>query len=446
MASTGAMPALSGLVGRERECALIDELLDRALAGEGARWWCGEAPGSARPRCLSVAAKRAAERMLVLGATGVQAESDLAFAGLYGLVRPILDKLDDVPSVQRAALAGALGLGPSIEADRLLVSAALLGLLAAAAEEQPVLCVVDDAQWLDRPSADALVFVARRLRPISSSCCSARGRARRTASRRRACRRFTWTVWTTNRPECSCHGAPARWRSCGSRARACRGRREPAGAARAAGGAVGGTARRRGGASGDDSVDPAASGRVPRADRAAPRTLAGRAADRCRGGHRGRGDDRARARAGTASRLALDAAERPDLIRSSGGRIVFRHPLVRSALLDGATLNERQLAHMALADALAGEENADRRVWHQAMATLSPDEEVAAALEASARRAEAARGSCLGGKRAAAGRRAEHRREAARAQDCGGGSGGVARRPARSGAGGGRARAAVGRQ
>ena len=94
-------------------------------------------------------------------------------------------------------------------------------------------------------------------------------------------------------------------------------------------------------------------------------------------------------RAATGLRLpsdALDAGQRAALIRVTGTTITFRHPLVRSALSQSATLSQRQQAHAALADALAGEENTDRRVWHQAMATLTGDEEVAAALEASARR------------------------------------------------------------
>ncbi len=86
---------------------------------------------------------------------------------------------------------------------------------------------------------------------------------------------------------------------------------------------------------------------------------------------------------------ALDPAETVDLIRTSGGTIAFRHPLVRSALYDGATMSQRQRVHAALAAVLAGEEHADRRVWHQAMSTLTTDEEVAAALEASARRSQA---------------------------------------------------------
>src|SRR5262249_8625291 len=85
---------------------------------------------------------------------------------------------------------------------------------------------------------------------------------------------------------------------------------------------------------------------------------------------------------------ALDPAEAAGLIRIVGQTITFRHPLVRSALYQGATHSQRQRGHAALASAFSGDDNVDRRVWHQAMATLTGDEEVAAALEASARRAE----------------------------------------------------------
>ena len=110
--------------------------------------------------------------MTVLRVTGVEAESDLAFAGLFGLLEADPRPLGELPATHSAALEGALGLAPSADADRLLVSAAVLGLIAAASEHQPVVCVVDDAHWLDKPSADALVFTARRLRAERLRCCS----------------------------------------------------------------------------------------------------------------------------------------------------------------------------------------------------------------------------------------------------------------------------------
>jgi DNA-binding CsgD family transcriptional regulator len=112
---------------------------------------------------LEHAAARA-DGMELLTTAGVEAEADLAFAGLYGLLRPILGRLSELPELQAKALAGALGLAPSTGSERFLASAAVLGLLAEAAEERPVLCLVEDAHWLDTPSADALVFAARRLR------------------------------------------------------------------------------------------------------------------------------------------------------------------------------------------------------------------------------------------------------------------------------------------
>jgi AAA ATPase domain len=157
-----AQPRGIELIGRERECAALQQLLQAATAGQsGALVVRGEA-GIGKTTLLDHAVDQA-QAMTVLWATGVQAESDLAFAGLHGLLRPILGQLDDLPSTQSTALQGALGLAPSSGDNRFLVSAAVLSLLAAAADARPVLCVIDDAQWLDVPSADALVFAARRL-------------------------------------------------------------------------------------------------------------------------------------------------------------------------------------------------------------------------------------------------------------------------------------------
>ncbi|HKR72045.1 MAG TPA: ATP-binding protein [Streptosporangiaceae bacterium] len=163
MAGSGPQQPTVPLLGRERECAIIDALLDEAdREVSGALVLRGEA-GIGKSALLGYAVGQAVS-MTVLTITGVEAEADLAFAGLYGLLRPILEHLGELPDTQSRALAGALGLAPSANPDRLLISAAVLGLLAAAAENRPVLCVIDDAQWVDRPSVDALVFTARRLR------------------------------------------------------------------------------------------------------------------------------------------------------------------------------------------------------------------------------------------------------------------------------------------
>src|SRR5215218_5736648 len=150
------------LVGRDHECAAIDRLLEAATRGESSCLvFRGEA-GTGKTALLRHAAQRGRARR-VLRTTGVEVESDLAFAGLYGLLRPIVEKLGELPETQADALAGALGLAPSVGSDRLLVSAATLSLLAAAADQRPVLCLIDDAQFLDAASAEALVFSARRL-------------------------------------------------------------------------------------------------------------------------------------------------------------------------------------------------------------------------------------------------------------------------------------------
>src|SRR6516162_1204614 len=163
MASPGLQPSAVQLLGRERECAVIDRALADAGDGAGGALVVRGEPGIGKSALLDYARQRAAP-MAVLSAAGVEAESDLAFAGLHELLRPVLGYLGELPDIQSRALAGALGIAPSTHADRLLISAAVLGVLAAAAEDRPTLCVVDDAQWLDRPSADALVFTARRLR------------------------------------------------------------------------------------------------------------------------------------------------------------------------------------------------------------------------------------------------------------------------------------------
>jgi AAA ATPase-like protein len=162
MAGWGLQQMAARPPGREQACAVIDRLLAGARAGAAGTLVVRGEPGIGKSALLSYA-RQQAPPMQVLSASGTEAESDLAFAGLHELLRPVLGYLGELPGTQSRALAGALGLAPSAQPDRLLIGAAVLGLLAAAAEDKPTLCVVDDAHWLDRPSADALVFAARRL-------------------------------------------------------------------------------------------------------------------------------------------------------------------------------------------------------------------------------------------------------------------------------------------
>ncbi len=387
-----ATPDSGALVGREGECAVIDGLLEASARGESSCIVLRGEAGSGKTALLEYAESRGSGSK-VLRTTGVEAESDLAFGGLYGLLRPIVGKLGELPETQAAALSGALGLAPSAGSERLLVSAGALSLLAAAADDGPLICLIDDAQFLDVASADALVFSARRL--------AAEPVAMVFAAREGAGRPFAGPglpelvveglgpdaaaqLLTVSTPEAT---DPVReWLL-----------------AEAAG-------------------NPLALLELPNALSAAQ--LQGRAAlpetahltSRLRSAFVQR-SDRLPAETQTALLIAavddtgevagvvaaageaglpadaLDSAERAGLLRVVGGRtIVFRHPLVRSALLESATDSQRRGAHAALAAALSGDEHADRRAWHKALATLSTDEEASAALEASAHRCEARAG------------------------------------------------------
>ena len=150
------------LRGRETECATLVALLDEVRTG-GSRvvTLTGEA-GIGKTALLEYAGQRAAG-FVVLRAVGVESEMELAFAALHQLCAPVLDRIGRLPVPQRDALQTAFGLIRSPPPERFLVGLALHTLLAQAANERPLLCVVDDAQWLDRASAQALAFVARRV-------------------------------------------------------------------------------------------------------------------------------------------------------------------------------------------------------------------------------------------------------------------------------------------
>ncbi|HSO51665.1 MAG TPA: ATP-binding protein, partial [Actinomycetes bacterium] len=151
------------LLGRHAECAAIDRLLAEAVERRsGALVVRGEV-GVGKSALLAYAADRAGEKLRVLWGAGVESESELAFAALHQLVWPVLDHVERLPGPQAAALRGAFGLAAPQGTDRFLIGVGALSLLAEVAEERPLVCLVDDAQWLDQPSADAMAFAARRL-------------------------------------------------------------------------------------------------------------------------------------------------------------------------------------------------------------------------------------------------------------------------------------------
>src|SRR5262245_6551398 len=150
------------LYGRDAERAQIGALLQDARASRsGALILRGE-PGVGKTALLDDTRERAAD-MHVLTAHGVESESELPFAGLHQLMRPAVGHIDQLPEPQAAALRAALGLEAGTARERFLVFAGCLSLLAELAVRRPVLCVVDDAPWLDSASAEALLFVARRV-------------------------------------------------------------------------------------------------------------------------------------------------------------------------------------------------------------------------------------------------------------------------------------------
>ncbi|GAA0933419.1 hypothetical protein GCM10009558_108810 [Virgisporangium aurantiacum] len=150
------------MIGRAEERAVIGDLLAGGRAGRSGVLVLSGEPGVGKSELLAHAVTSAAD-MRILRATGVETEVDLPFAGLHQLVRPVLDLVARLPGRQSQALLAALGLADHRTEDRFLVAVAALSLLSEAAEDRPVLCVVEDAHWVDHSSVEALTFAARRL-------------------------------------------------------------------------------------------------------------------------------------------------------------------------------------------------------------------------------------------------------------------------------------------
>ena len=150
------------LTDRRRERGVLDQLLDAVRAGESRVLVMRGDPGVGKTVLLDYLADRASE-CRIARAAGVQSEMELAFAGLHQLCAPMLEHLEAIPAPQREALRTAFGLAAGPPPDRFLVGLAVLSLLSEVAGERPLVCVIDDEQWLDRASAQALGFTARRL-------------------------------------------------------------------------------------------------------------------------------------------------------------------------------------------------------------------------------------------------------------------------------------------
>jgi DNA-binding CsgD family transcriptional regulator len=373
------------LAGRRSETDVLDGLVEAVRGGESRTLVMRGEPGVGKTALLEHLVERASG-FRVARAAGVQSELELAFAGLHQLLAPMLDRLEHLPDPQRAALRTAFGVSTGPAPDRFFVALAVLGLLSDVAEEQPLLCVVDDEQWLDRASAQVLAFVARRLGAEPVGLVFA---ARRTSEE------------LAEAPQLVVEGLPER----DARALLDSALTGPVDArvrdqivsetrgnplallelvrgstpAELAGGfglpggeplsrTIEESFRRR-----LDAL-PADTRRLMRlaaADPVGEPLLVWRAAERL----------------GLDVQAATPAAEAGLL--ELGARVRFRHPLVRSAAYRSASVQERQEVHAALADVTDPDADPDRRAWHRAQAAPGPDEDVAEELERSAGRAQA---------------------------------------------------------
>ncbi|MDA0185389.1 AAA family ATPase [Solirubrobacter phytolaccae] len=376
-----AVPRQSALRGRSSERQTLERLLEGARAGQsGALVLRGEA-GVGKTALLHHAVGTAAG-FRVLQVAGVESEMELPFAGLHQLCGPLLDELDALPAPQQEALRVSFGLASGAPRDRFLVGLAALTLLAHVADTEPLLCLVDDLQWLDEASAQVLGFVARRLLAEHVA--------------------MVFSVREPSEPR-RLAGLPELWLS-GLGAEDARallatvvpGRLDehvrerliaetrgnplallelPRGMSAAE---LSGGFGRPGPAVVEESFQrrldalPASTRRLLQlaaADTVGEPLLLWRAAERLEVGP-------------AAASAAADAG-----LLEIGAQVRFRHPSVRSASYRSATPEERRAAHAALAEATDAEHDPDRRAWHRAQATPAPDEHVAEELEHSAGRA-----------------------------------------------------------
>ena len=188
------------LLDRLPERAALGQLLDAARAGRSGVLVMRGEPGVGKTALLDLAVESAAG-LRVARVAGVESEMELAFAALQQLCAPMLDHLEGLPDPQREALGVAFGLTTGAAPDRFLVGLAALSLLSEVAGQQPLLCVIDDAQWLDRASAQALAFVARRLLAEPSRWCSPHVSRARSTGGCRSCR--SGVCGTAMRTSCS---------------------------------------------------------------------------------------------------------------------------------------------------------------------------------------------------------------------------------------------------
>jgi DNA-binding CsgD family transcriptional regulator len=377
--------AQSDLRGRSNECALLDDLLSAIRHGESrSLLLLGEA-GIGKTALLEHLIASASD-VTVVQAAGAELEMELDYAGLHQLCRPLLDRLDRLPAPQREAIEVVFGLNSGEAPDPFVLGLAVLSLFAAAAEQRPLLCLIDDAPWLDKTSALTLAFVARRLlaEPVGIVFAAREpivaladlpvlevdglddGDARALLS---TVVPFKMDERVRDQIVAETRGNPLALLEL------------PRGL----------TATQLAGGFGLLNAE-AMTGRLeesflrrldPLSDEAR-RLLLAAAAEPV-------GDPMLLWRACERLSISPEAAEAlmADGLLTIDHRVAFRHPLVRSTVYKSAAMPDRRAVHLALAEATDSQADPDRRAWHLAAATAGPNEEVAIELERSAGRARA---------------------------------------------------------
>ena len=376
------------LVGRDRELFAVDQALAAARLGKSARLVIRGEAGIGKSALLQYAAERA-ESMRVLTARGVEFEADVPFAGLSELLQPALDRLDRLPPFHAEALRSSLGLGPRIEADRLIIGAAVLGLVSAYADESPLLITVDDAQWLDRASTEAIGFAARRLVADAVAVLI----AIREGDDSPLLSAGLPELRLGGLDEASSSQLLARSAEGPISSEAARRLHEATGGNPLALIELGPEARQAPSTPYDNlpiatSVERAYLRRVAGISEAGRTVLLLLAAS-------GGSDLQLVRRAAEVMALpagAVEEAEGSPLALQRPDRFEFVHPLARASVYHSASPADRRAAHRALAAALTATDDADRRAWHLAAAAAGWDVEAADALEAAARRARESSG------------------------------------------------------
>src|SRR5918994_1005842 len=381
------------LLGRADECAVLDRLIDDVRRGESRALVLRGEAGIGKTALLNHLVE-AASGLTVERAAGVESEMQLAFASLHQLCGPLLDRLPRLPTPQREALEIVFGRRAGGAPDRFLVALATLTLFSDVAEERPLLCVVDDAQWLDHASALTLAFVARRLlaEPVGIVF-SARepGEELRHVSELevhglrsvdarallRQAVRFQLDAQVRDRMIAETRGNPLALLELPQGLTAT----ELAGGL----GLLGAPALSR-------LIEESFVRRIEALPDEAQRLVLLAAAEPI-------GDPLLLWRAAERLGIRPAAAEESEAqgLLTIGARVKFRHPLARSAVYRSARAQERGAVHRALADATDRDADPDRRAWHLAAAAAAPDEQVAADLQRSAVRAQARGGLAAAG-------------------------------------------------